>query len=327
MTRTTPRMVFGMPAYGRVDALPQALESLLAQTRSDLAVVIVDDRPSPEVQAIVESYAAADARVHYEANPQRLGMTANWRHAFDRSRALFPESEYFAWASDHDVWHPRWLEVLSGVMDAQPHVVLAHPQVMRVYRKYRRRVNANLVSITGPSRRSRMVAAATTMTAGNAVYGLFRARAMERAGVFRPVLLPDRQLLVELALYGELVQIPEILWYREVAGGFSYDRQRRMLFAGRPPLHTRLPVNVQHAAVLGWDLAVCGRGRPEFGRIAGAGYAAAHLWETTLHALARGTAELRSRLRPEAAPDTTGPAAAEADPAEIDPGNRVKTEV
>jgi hypothetical protein len=155
------------------------------------------------------------------------------------------------------------------------------------------------------------------MSAGNAVYGLVRSRLLERAGIFRPVLLPDRQLLVELALYGELVQVPEILWYREVAGAFSYRRQRRMLFAGRAPLHTWLPVTVQHAAVLGWDLAVSGRGRPEFGRMAGAGYAAEHMGKTTAHALGRSAAALRARLGLGPAEGGGVPAIAEGDAAEI----------
>jgi len=168
----SPRIVFGMAAYGRSDAIAQTLESLLGQTRGDLAIVIVDDRPTPEVRAIVEAYAAADDRVRYEPNPQRLGMIRNWQHAYWRSRELFPHIEYFAWVSDHDVWHPRWAEVLSGVLDTQPHVVLAYPQSMRVYRKYRRRVSANVASITGTVREERMKAAASAMTLFSLVYPL-----------------------------------------------------------------------------------------------------------------------------------------------------------
>jgi hypothetical protein len=197
---------------------------------------------------------------------------------------------------------------------------------MRVYRKYRRRVSANVASVTGAVREDRMKAAATAMTAGNAIYGLFRARALERAGVFRPVLLPDRQLLVELALYGEFVQVPEILWYREVAGAFSYERQRRMFFTGRAPLHTRLPANVQHAAVLLWDLAIAGRGRPEFSRLAGARYAAMHLWHTARRAVMRRTVE-RHVDRRRAVRQAPPPGAGERDGTGIATDNRVNTGV
>src|SRR5687767_2549851 len=104
----SPRVVFGMPAYGRPDALARTLESLLSQTNPDFALVIVDDKPHPEVKAIVDAYAAADPRITYAANPNRLGMIGNWHKAFAHSRSLYPSAEFFAWVSDHDMWHPRW---------------------------------------------------------------------------------------------------------------------------------------------------------------------------------------------------------------------------
>jgi hypothetical protein len=214
-------------------------------------------------------------------------MIGNWRKAFDRSREIYPGSEYFAWVSDHDFWHPRWLEVLIGVLDEHPQVVLAYPQLQRVFRTRRRVISrlSDTAGITSPADRLR--AAVNGMTAGNCIYGLFRAGALAQAGVFRPVLAPDRQLLVQLSLLGEFRHVPEILWYREVAGVFSYERQRRMFFPTRIPLHTYLPANVQHFGVLLWDLCARGRGRPAFGRIAGARYALAQLWHSTKRELLR----------------------------------------
>jgi hypothetical protein len=55
--------------------------------------------------------------------------------------------------------------------------------------------------------------------------------------VFRPVLLPDRQLLSALSLLGEFRQVPDVLWYREASGPFSHARQRQMFFPGRAPAH------------------------------------------------------------------------------------------
>ncbi len=40
--------------------------------------------------------------------------------------------------------------------------------------------------------------------AGNMVYGMFRIKELQKAGIFRRLLLPDRNLLFELSLYGEL---------------------------------------------------------------------------------------------------------------------------
>jgi glycosyltransferase involved in cell wall biosynthesis len=267
------RTVFGMPAYHRPDGMARVLESLLSQTRPDFAIVIVDDKPTPEVRAIVETYAALHPRITYEPNPVRLGMIGNWHKAFTRARELYPESEFFAWVSDHDMWHPRWLEVLTAELEARPQAVLAYPQMQRVFPTERRPVTRVFSTAGVSSRVARLRAATWEMTAGNCIYGLFRARALEQVGVFRAVLMPDREVLLALAALGEFVQVPQLLWYREVAGVFSYSRQRQMFFPDHVPLHTYLPANVQHCALLFWDFAVRGRGRPAIGRLAGAGYA------------------------------------------------------
>jgi len=292
-----PRVVLGMPAYNRPDALPRALETLLSQTFGDFVIVITDDKPSPEVQAVVDTYAALDGRIVYEPNPERLGMIGNWRKAFDRACERYPDAEYFAWVSDHDMWHPRWLEALVGALDEDRRSVLAYPLMQRVYERERRSVTRRFETRGMASPLQRLRAAQTGMAAGNCVYGLFRVSALARAGVFRPVLAPDRQVIVECLAFGECRQVPEILWYREVAGEFSYGRQRRMFFPTHVPLHTYLPATVQHSGALFWDLAVRGRGRPETGRLTGAIYAAAALWLETRREMSRPDVWWRELLR------------------------------
>jgi hypothetical protein len=69
------------------------------------------------------------------------------------------------------------------------------------------------------------------------VYGLMRASAMRESGVFRDVLCPDRLLLAELTLRGQIRQVPEVLWYRRQFAEGSVQRQRATLFSPgtRPP--------------------------------------------------------------------------------------------
>ena len=105
----------GLPAYHRPDTIARALESLLSQTFTDFAVVIVHDGHSPDVASIVDEYAREYPQIHYEENGTRLGMVGNWRRVFERARELYPGFQYFAWVSDHDLWHPRWLGELVSV--------------------------------------------------------------------------------------------------------------------------------------------------------------------------------------------------------------------
>ena len=104
------RVVIGAILFNHADELREALESVLAQTYEDFALLLVDDQSTDETPAIAGEYAALDARVTYIRNAERLGMIGNSVRAFDLARERHPDAEYFAWSSDHDLWHPRWLQ-------------------------------------------------------------------------------------------------------------------------------------------------------------------------------------------------------------------------
>jgi hypothetical protein len=89
--------------------------------------------------------------------------------------------------------------------------------------------------------------------AGDMVYGLMRIEALNKAGIFRRVLRPDRLLIAELMLYGGVRQVPEALWFRRESAAASVDRQRHTLVpAGDEPKWFHLPPWLQHSLVL-WD--------------------------------------------------------------------------
>ncbi len=245
-----PRAVVGVPIRDDADHLPQALETLLGQTAPELAVVVVDDSDTDEPGAVARSFAARDARVAYHRNERRLGLVGNWRQAFALARAAAPAAPYFAWGSDHDVWEPRWLAALCAELDGHPSAVLAYP--------LNDAISEDATVVRGPWRFAtagerapvRFVRVLRRMVAGDMVYGLFRADALEACGVLRDVLMPDRLLLAELSLHGEFRQVPELLWHRRLrARPVDGPLQRGPeLFPGARP--SRLPWWLAHARVL-----------------------------------------------------------------------------
>jgi len=292
--KTSPRVVLGLPAFARPDSLPRALESLLSQTYQDFALVVVDDAPDATVAPIVDRYARDDPRISYAANPARLGMVGNWRKVFEEGRARYPGCDYFAWVSDHDVWHARWLETLVSVLDQEPSVVVAYSASLRTTSDdaWLEKKGFDTSGIRRAS--TRIARAAEQMLAGDMIYGLIRARTLEAAGVFHHVVTPDRRVLLALSLFGGVRHVPEVLWYREMERDFDLERQRKVFFPDGTPLYAYFPSHMQHCASLLWDFGIRGKGRPQFGRFAGASYAAVHLW----FSLARQLPRLRRRARP-----------------------------
>ena len=91
----TPSVVFGVTLYNNARHLPEALDSLLAQTDQDFGVVLVDDASVDDTGAVVHRYLG-DPRVRYLRHPVRQGMVPTWRDAFELAVSTFPSAQYFA---------------------------------------------------------------------------------------------------------------------------------------------------------------------------------------------------------------------------------------
>jgi hypothetical protein len=259
------RVVLGMTLYNNATCLPEAMESLQAQTMTNFAMVLVDDGSTDNTQALAHDYAAADARLTYVRHAERQGMVPTWRHAFEMATAAHPTAEYFAWVSDHDRWAPTWLETLVDDLDRHPDAVLSYPLVTRIDQEGHELDKAPRSFDTGdvPLPRARWTRFCWEgFGSGDMVYGLMRIDAARRAGVFRPVLNPDRLLIAELVLQGQIRQVEAPLWFRRQAGEASVARQRTTLFAGTPPPRFGWPPSLQHAALLAAALSAPGARAP-----------------------------------------------------------------
>ncbi|HET9271255.1 MAG TPA: putative sugar O-methyltransferase [Vicinamibacterales bacterium] len=254
-----PRVTLGMTLYNNAAHLPSAIDSLLAQTWRDFTLVLLDDASSDDTEAVARRYAAQDPRVTYVRHSQRQAMIATWHEVVELAAARTPSAEYFAWVSDHDRWHPRWLARLVSALDADPGAVLAYPIT-------RRMGQAGEELEKGP--RLFDTATATTLQerwrrfchegvgSGDMVYGLMRIGALRRAGIFRRVLRPDRLLITELTLQGRILQVPEVLWFRRQSEGTSVERQlQTLVLAGDEPSWFSAPPWLQHTRVLWRDYA------------------------------------------------------------------------
>ncbi len=290
-----PTVVLGVPIYGSGEHLDEALDSLLAQTSEELAIVLCDDGPEGVRREAVE--AMVGERFSYHRNARRLGLAGNWRRVFELARELHPNAEYFGWASDHDTLDPRCVELLYEALERQPAAVLAYG------RTYAFDANGRVVREVGGFEtagvgdvRERLVRTIHGVTAGDTVYGLFRRDTLARAGILRQVMLPDRLLLTEMSVHGELIFVPQAVRHRRITAAMTMRRQRASMFPDGAPVHTRLPWWITHTAVLGWSF-VFQRTQPHLSRWAGARLAAVHAGHSAFHAMRRRVSRAVVRLR------------------------------
>ena len=237
---THPRICFGIGLHNCARYLPAAIESILGQTYEDFRIVTVDDCSTDNTPELMQHYTARDSRLKYYRNDIRQGEVITWTRAFKMARA--EGLDYFAWGTDHDLWHPDWLKTLVGVLSDNPEVVLAYPLTAAIDEK------GDILPIGLPEfqtdKMNQMDRVRTTCTeligAGNMIYGLLRADAAENCGIFPSYALPDRLLMLKLSVFGTFKQVKETLWYRryfDVVNNkipFNYEkmilRQRVILY-------------------------------------------------------------------------------------------------
>jgi glycosyltransferase involved in cell wall biosynthesis len=247
------RVVIGFPTFRSEDTVGATLDALLSLDYPDYAIVSVDDASPDRTYEIARGRALLDSRLDTAVNERRRGMVRNWNRIFERAVEIHPEHEYFAWASDNDARDSTWVTKLVGALDAHPEAVLAYSKFgliengeQTVTAKSDQRWIFDSSGVEG--RLTRLRATTSGMRAGTMMYGLHRRRMLEKAGGVPSVMLSDFMLLSYLSLHGTFVQVPEVLWYRELTRrtGKSRERQVDALFADAPPWSARLPPSYQH---------------------------------------------------------------------------------
>ncbi|WP_288944507.1 glycosyltransferase [uncultured Marinobacter sp.] len=107
------------PTFNRGRFLPEAVASVLAQTHTDLELIIVDDGSVDDTRKVLEPYLA-DRRVRYFYQENR-GQS----HA--RNLALeHAEGDVIAFLDSDDLWAPDKLEKQLAVLRVKPEVDIVH---------------------------------------------------------------------------------------------------------------------------------------------------------------------------------------------------------
>ena len=100
------KVFIGMIAYNGERFIVKAIESLLAQSHTDLTVFISDDASNDTTQQICEHYARNDSRIQYYRQKQNIGMINNFNFVIQRAN-----TPYFMWASQDDIWEKDFIRI------------------------------------------------------------------------------------------------------------------------------------------------------------------------------------------------------------------------
>lgn len=127
-------VTIAIPTYSRLNYLKEAVESALAQTYSNIEVLIGQDPGQngldESIQAWSQSLASRNAKVRYQWNSHNLGLAGNWNALVDTV-----QGEYLVIVGDDDRLLPSFVETLLSAVCADGKVAFANHYIINTQGK------------------------------------------------------------------------------------------------------------------------------------------------------------------------------------------------
>jgi glycosyltransferase involved in cell wall biosynthesis len=224
MAAPAPKISIGMPVYNGENYLRLALDSILRQDCGDFELIISDNASTDTTQDICREYVAKDPRIRYYRNETNVGASANFNGLVKLARG-----EYFKWAAHDDVHLPGFLgRCIEAIERAPARVVLVTPKAEAIDENGRFLYKlAESLDTRHAQPHRRIGDVLRNVLWAPAQFGLFRTDALRRTRLIQPFAATDYVLLVEVALMGEIWELPEILFQRRKHPGISTTANKK----------------------------------------------------------------------------------------------------
>jgi glycosyltransferase involved in cell wall biosynthesis len=205
----------GMPVYNGEKYIRQAIESILNQDYPNIELIICDNASTDKTAEICLEYQQKDARINFQQNNENLGAAKNFKKVFDLSQAKF-----FMWAAHDDYFDKSFISKCLDRLNENPQAVLCCSEVNYINEQGTIRNTTNFTEFKNidtsgmdiPGRIERLL----SVIGWVAIYGIIRRPSLERVKLDNPMYGFDVILLLEFLLLGDIIKVPEKLFYYRV---------------------------------------------------------------------------------------------------------------
>ena len=105
---TAPRVSVVIPTYNRAALLREAVDSVLAQSYTDLEIIVVDDGSTDGTRSAIDGYADNLRYVHQPNRGVNAARNLGLQHA---------QGQYIALLDSDDLWEPYKLQLQVALLD------------------------------------------------------------------------------------------------------------------------------------------------------------------------------------------------------------------
>lgn len=108
-----------IPTYNRSNSLKRAIKNILAQTYTEIEILISDNCSTDETASLCESLIKENNKIKYFRQLSNIGPTANFEFVRKKSKG-----EYFIWHSDDDYLENDYIEKCVSEFEKNEDLIL-----------------------------------------------------------------------------------------------------------------------------------------------------------------------------------------------------------
>jgi hypothetical protein len=211
-----PTVDVNMMVFDCADIVGAAIECVLGQTWPAISLTLFDNGSTDRTPDVLRAYASQHSNVRVKRNRCNAGPIANIQRAF-----WFGDADYVMPKTSDDLIAPDYIERLMDVLLRHPACAMCHASgvvfsgtdtVEQCYPPEHR------LHAVGTDPVARACHVMQHYTSAPSFWGVYRRDAVDQLATIRYRPGFDHAVLAELALYGEIRHVPELLFWRRGGG-------------------------------------------------------------------------------------------------------------
>jgi glycosyltransferase involved in cell wall biosynthesis len=207
-------VTIGIPVYNGERYLKQALDSIIKQDYSNLEIIISDNCSTDKTKDICLEYALQDSRIKYHRQEINIGATANFNFILKLASGIF-----FTWAACDDFLGSSYVRKCVDKLYKYPKAIGCCSDINFVNEDGTIRTSwtQSYSNIDGLDKNIvERVREITRKVGWYGIYSVFRTDILRQTSLCQSRYADDVLLLLELLLLGEIIKVPEYLFYYRV---------------------------------------------------------------------------------------------------------------
>jgi glycosyltransferase involved in cell wall biosynthesis len=220
-------------SYNSAVTIERTLRSLAAQKFTDFQCLVSDDNSSDNTLALADAFSSRDSRFRILPNQENLGWIGN----VNRLLAMV-DTEFFMIMPHDDVLAPRYLEALVEGLNQNPEAIVSFSDMEYFYLDGRREILSYELDVRNGLEKKRSIRMLRSRGHWWIPYrGLVRTGYCGSGIRLRRNLageaIADFPWVLDLAMRGEFVRVPEILYtkyvyYNSLSHNWAYNTRQHV---------------------------------------------------------------------------------------------------